>query len=330
VYASLAALLSAKRERFGDRLTMRAVEALNKCLAALPQSVVQAKLLVRFMGCLAVVGVADPNTFASLLRDLVKQSAEGGNEVYLYLALSALPWCGKMLQQSCGDDLAALLDSAADIMKARKPILPISPMGISGDEPQDELGHVWQVVESLGENWWEVKAAWSPHEHFQDVNEGGKSHEILTDEVKYGEIATTSFGIFANVVSESDHDHVTSIPKMAIAEKYVWNQYFADMLAVFQPDHLECAKKIVAFANVIPITVDCAAPLLILNVRRIVFICSNVITLIVDCHVGVLFSIVFVAGSKAYGNLFLLRSHRYHQGEPEVCERFGDYGPLHV
>lgn len=127
--ALIAALTNARSAEMGSEMVAVARQELQNALSLGEVHSISAKKALRFLACGASTGIVAPVSICALLLQLMGQAnpasvqtANPRGDAYIYLALSALPWCASTLHTKTPLEFDELLSKVQTYITSRKTV----------------------------------------------------------------------------------------------------------------------------------------------------------------------------------------------------------------
>ncbi|KAI8381201.1 armadillo-type protein [Radiomyces spectabilis] len=258
VYGSLMGLLNVSN----NDLVARLMTDFNNLMQETVSSCDWFKLkqLIRFYGELTNANVITSAAYCNLLNDLLAVLEEPHllrrrADSAVYIVLSTLPWSGKTLSESNFEDLNQILKKIELYLQQRKESDAVDLLQqYHGDDSvsnQDSLAHIWELIQQLQNNGWNVDVLPKPYRWFRQEFEAATQHEIPRLELP----AHSDTSIYCtptrilNLLMDENKQSVGHLPDHMSLNYFILQDVIVDTLHIFESNRKECAKYLMGIPN---------------------------------------------------------------------------------
>ncbi|CAO3616959.1 unnamed protein product [Cunninghamella echinulata] len=247
IYGSLIGLLNVSNHSIVVKLMEKFNDVLKESVEKLDWF--KLKQLVRFYGELVNANVISPSAYCHLLEDILTDLNQIDQmkrrlDCLVYIVLSSLPWSGKELSDRCSSDLNAIL-SKIDIYMTKRGSTELPVLKVFQDsKDQDELIHLWQLIQNLQKNDWKVSIIPKVYRWFDDELNSALQHEIPRLTISPSEDVSQCLyprHILKVFVDENGKTRET-LPDHDSLEYFVLQDVISGTIRIFESNRKDCAK----------------------------------------------------------------------------------------
>ncbi|KAI9308621.1 armadillo-type protein [Cunninghamella echinulata] len=254
IYGSLIGLLNVSNHSIVVKLMEKFNDVLKETVEKLDWF--KLKQLVRFYGELVNANVISPSAYCYLLEDILTDLNQIDQlkrrlDCLVYIVLSSLPWSGKELSDRCSSDLNAIL-SKIDIYMTKRGSTELPVLKVFQDaKDQDELIHLWQLIQNLQKNDWKFSIIPKVYRWFDDELNSALQHEIPRLTIRPSEDVSQCLypkHILKVFVDESGKTRET-LPDHDSLEYFVLQDIISGTVRIFESNRKDCAKYLFNIAG---------------------------------------------------------------------------------
>jgi len=256
IYSTLVGLLNEKNFDFGGEVLEMAIRTLEKMMES--QQFERARLMVRFISDLLNCNFLVATSLISFLENFINlalqpNTPQARSDLFIYIVLSSLPWCGKELASKRGKELDRLLSTLEEIISKRSKLHVKALRVWSTDEPHPQEEYIdclWAQIQKLKNDGWEEKHIRRPYSEFHDLLRKAMPHPIPpfkipphSNEISYP-LPSVVFRMFDYTNCPEDFP----MPGAHSIERYLVEEGVGVVINAHYKDRKECASQLLKYS----------------------------------------------------------------------------------